>query len=71
MDTPMSFIVVELQTNAEDQTANLVYSYATLPEAESKYYAVLSAAAVSAVPVHACTIVTNEGFQIRHECYKH
>lgn len=67
----VNYIVIELQTNAGGQTANIVTSYATQEEAESKFYTVLAAAAMSAVPVHACTIVTSEGFQLRHECYKH
>lgn len=71
MGEPITFIVIELQTNHAGATANIVTSYATQEEADSKYYSVLAAAAVSDVPVHACTIVTSEGYQVRHECYKH
>ena len=66
----MKFIVVELQT-ANGTTGNLVYSYDTRAEAESKYYAVLSAAAVSSVAKHAAILMTEEGFPLMHACYTH
>lgn len=65
------YIVVELQKNAEGVVSNIVTSHETLAEAESKYYSVLAAAAVSDIPVHSAIIVSEEGFPVRHECYKH
>lgn len=65
------YIVVELQKNAEGVVSNIVTSHETLAEAESKYYSVLAAAAVSEIPVHSAIIVSEEGFPVRHECYKH
>lgn len=38
---------------------------------ESKYYEILSAAAVSNLPSHAATLISSEGFPIMHKCYKH
>ena len=38
---------------------------------ESKYYEVLAAAAVSALPSHAAILFSSEGFPIMHQCYKH
>ncbi len=64
------YFVIELQTT-NGQTAYLVTSHATREEAESKYHAVLSAAAVSAVEKHAAIIVSDEGFPIMNQCYKH
>ena len=43
----------------------------TLAEAESKYYSILAAAAISKVPVHSAIIVSEEGFPVKHQCYKH
>ena len=40
-------------------------------KAESKYYEVLSAAAVSNLPSHAAILFSSEGFPIMHQCYKH
>ena len=65
------YIVVELQKNAEGVVSNIVTRHETLAEAESKYYSVLATAAVSEIPVHSAIIVSEEGFPVRHECYKH
>lgn len=65
------YIVIELQKGAEGVVSNIVTSHETLPEAESKYYSVLAAAAVSQIPVHSAIIVSEEGFPAKHQCYKH
>lgn len=65
------FIVIELQKNAEGVVSNIVTSFDTLGEAESKYYTVLASAAVSKLPVHSAIIVSEEGFPVKHQCYKH
>jgi hypothetical protein len=65
------YIVIELQKNDQGVVSNIVTSYENLAEAESKYYSVLAAAAISKVPVHSATIVSEEGFPVKHQCYKH
>lgn len=65
------YIVIELQKNAEGHVANIVTEHPTQAEAESKYYSVLAAAAVSTIPVHSAIIVSEEGFPVKHQCYKH
>ena len=65
------YIVIELQKNAEGVVSNIVTSYENLAEAESKYYSVLASAAISKVPVHSAIIVSEEGFPVRNQCYKH
>ena len=65
------FIVIELQKDAEGVVSNIVTSYENLAEAESKYYSVLVAAAISKVPVHSAIIVSEEGFPVKNHCYKH
>lgn len=65
------YIVIELQKNAEGVVSNIVTSHTALADAESKYHAVLAAAAVSEIPVHSAIIVSEEGFPIEHKCYKH
>lgn len=65
------YIVIELQKNADGVVSNIVTSHATLAEAESKYYTILAAAAVSDVPVHSAVIISEEGFPVKHQCYKH
>ena len=65
------FIVIELQKNVDGVVSNIVYSFDKLEQAESKYHAILSAAAVSTVPVHSAIIVSEESFPVKHQCYKH
>jgi hypothetical protein len=65
------YIVVELQTNNAGVVSNIVTSFDTLAEAESKYYTILAAAAISTIPVHSAIIVSEEGFPAKHQCYKH
>lgn len=65
------YIVIELQKNADGRVSNLVTEHKTLAEAESKYYLILAAAAVSEVPVHSAIIVSEEGFPVKNQCYKH
>ena len=65
------FIVVELQKDANGNVANIVTAHETQAEAESKYHSVLAAAAVSDLPVHAATLLSEEGFSIANQCYKH
>ena len=67
----MSYIVVELQTNSDGTVGNLVYSYDNRNEAESKYHAVLAAAAISALPVHSCALMSNDCVLLKQGCYKH
>lgn len=65
------FIVVEIQKDAKGVVGNIVNSYETLAEAESKYHSILAAAAVSDLPCHSAIIVSEEGFPVAHQCYKH
>lgn len=65
------FIVIELQTNSDGTLGNFVWTYSSLPEAESKFHSVLAAAAVSELPKHACVIMNEEGRCFRSQCYEH
>lgn len=67
----MKYIVIELQKNAAGQVSNLVTAHDTLAEAESKFYTILASAAINEVPVHSAIIVSEEGFPVKHQCYKH
>ena len=67
----MKYIVIEMQKNAEGMVSNLVTAHDTLAEAESKFYTILASAAINDVPVHSAIIVSEEGFPVKHQCYKH
>ena len=64
------YIVIELQKNTDGTVASTVTDHTELAEAESKYYSVLAYAAVSGIPVHSAILVSEEGFPVRHQCYK-
>ena len=66
----VKYIVLELQTNADGSVGTLISSYDEQPQAESKYHSVLAAAAVSAIPCHACVLMTSEGQQLESKTYK-
>ena len=63
------FIVIEIQKT--NKIATLVYSYEDRNAAESKYYTILSAAAISKVPVHSATLLTDTGKELMHASYEH
>ena len=65
------YIVTEIQTNADGSVGVLNTQHNTRAEAESKYYNVLSYAAVSSVRVHAAALMTNEGFPLMNQSYQH
>ena len=65
------YIVIEIQKNTEGVVANIVTAHTTLAEAESKFYTILASAAINSVPVHSAIIVSEEGFPVKHQCYKH
>lgn len=65
------FIAIELQTNSDGTVSMLTDQFQTQNEAESKFHTVLGYAATSALPKHSCVIITEEGFNVRHECYRH
>ena len=65
------YIVIELQTAANGTVSNLMWAYASRDEAYAKYYSVLSVAAVSNLPCHACSILFHNGQEIAHEYFNH
>lgn len=67
----MKYIVIEMQKNAEGVVSNIVTEHASLAEAESKYFSVMAAAAVSTIPVHSAIIVSEKAHPVRHEFYEH
>ena len=66
----MKYVVIELQ-DMGSQVANLVTPYDSVNQAEQKYHEVLSAAAVSQVPVHSAIMLNSEGQYIKSEAYDH
>ena len=67
----MKYLVIEIQTNTDGTVGNLVYSYDSRLEAESKYHAVLAAAAISTIPMHTCDLIQSDGILLARQCYVH
>lgn len=65
------FTVVELQTDANGNTASIATSHATELDAKAKYHTVLAAAAQGSVAHHACCILNEDGFSIACDGMRH
>ena len=65
----MKYIVMEIQ--AGDSVATVVTQHDTRQAAESKFHQILASAAISTVPAHSAVMMSDEGFPLRNECYKH
>lgn len=65
------FIITEIQTNADGTVGTLVTTKNDRNEADAEYYRVMGAAAVSALPCHACILTSEEGFPLMHGAYRH
>lgn len=65
------YIVIELQNNADGTVGNIVNTYDSRNEAESKYHLVLSAAAVSNVMIHAAMLAMTDGTVVASQHYIH
>lgn len=64
-------IVTEIQKFADGNMSTPSYAFDNMNSAEGKYHTILAGAATSALPVHAAIMFSEEGFPIKHECYKH
>ena len=65
------YLVIEIQTNADGTVGNIVTSHDTMEQAYSKFYDVLSAAAVSSVPRHAAVLLQNDGSLVTMNSFDH
>ena len=67
----MKYLVIEIQTNADGKIGILTFSYDDRNQAESKYHAVLSAAAISTLPMHTCDLIQADGILLARQSYVH
>lgn len=65
------FYVLELQTFGDGSGSVIPMSYPNLRAAESHYYLILSAAAISTVYRHGAVLMTEEGFTLKQEVFTH
>ena len=64
------YLVLEIQKTG-NQIATLIWPFESRNEADSKFYTVLAAAAISSVPLHAAALLTETGGCIKSESYIH
>ena len=64
-------LVTEIQKFPDGAMSTPSWAYDERNAAEAKYHTILAAAAGSSLPVHACIMFSEEGFPLKHECYKH
>lgn len=67
----MGYVVIEIQTMTGDQVGTLITHYDNVLEAESAYHGKLASAAISDLPVHAVTMLTDDGSYVQHQSYEH
>ena len=65
------YIVIEIQYINDRDITTFISPPETLAAAESRYYTILAAAAISNIPIHSATILNEQGAQIAHESYSH
>ena len=65
------FIVLEIQKTSETEVATLVSTEEDRNKAESKFYQVLSAAAISIIPKHSALLLDADGICIKRESFTH
>lgn len=65
----MKYLVMEIQTNADGTVGTLITQKETLNEAQSTYYSILSAAAISALPLHSAVLMTSEGISLEWKSF--
>ena len=67
----MNYLVIEIQKFDNGSISTQTYSYTDRDSADAKYHTILAGAAKSALPVHACVMITEDGRMVRSECYRH
>ncbi|MDO4974144.1 MAG: hypothetical protein Q4E38_08045 [Eubacteriales bacterium] len=65
------YFIMEIQGNADGSFAHLVTRAPSRLEAESEYHRVLSAAAVSGLPMHSAVLLDATGTALMSQCYTH
>lgn len=65
------YYIIEIQKAQDGTFAYLVHTAETRNQAESVYHQVLASAAISELPQHAASMISDDGFPIMNQCYRH
>lgn len=67
----MKYLVIEIQKFDTGAISTPTYAYDERTAAEAKFHSILASAAGSSLPLHACTMLTEDGRLVRNEYYRH
>lgn len=67
----MKYLILELQTNTDGTVGTLITQKDDLNQAQSTFYSILAAAALSQLPHHAAVLMTNEGIVLMFQDFCH
>lgn len=67
----MNYIIIETQTTGGVTAVVTPVVKDNFYEAEQEYHTKLSFAAVSNVPIHSVSMITERGNLVKYECYVH
>lgn len=71
MGENLRYVVIEMQTDAEGTVVSLTDSFDNLDAAYNKYYTILAYAAISTLPRHAASLLTNDGLLYESKSFDH
>ena len=67
----MAYVTVESIVKQDGTYTVNTFKKDTRDEAESSYHSILASAAKSTHKTHAATMLNEEGYALKNECYKH
>lgn len=67
----MNYIIIEMQTTGDTTAIVTPETYSDRNAAEAAFHGKLAYAATSAVQVHSVVMLTEDGRNVRSECYRH
>lgn len=67
----IKYLVIEIQKSSEGVLSNFTWAYDDYNAALSKYYTVLSSAAISQVFLHAAAVLNETGREVKSEHFYH
>ncbi len=65
------FIITEIQVFPDGNVSTPCYKFDDRNAAEQKYHNILASAAVSKLTTHSAVMLTEEGYYIKSECFRH
>ncbi len=64
-------IVMEIQVFEDGKMSTPCYAFDNKNSADQKYHSILASASVSKLPKHSAVMVTDDGYFIKSETYRH